>query len=332
MTPSRVFEAEAPLAAFALAPSGAELAAALKTGKVQVWSTAGRPLRSWASGDRPLGALAFSGDGRRLVAAGRSVEVFDASSGQKLASWEAHARDIEWGPSGRSPRRRWWRSVAASRDGSLVATASDDGSLKLWKADGSPLHSLAGGLGEMVAVAVSPGGERVAGAGTDTDIRLFGAKAGLVEHVLDLPMTCFALAFTPDGRTLAAGSVDGSVTLWDADSGQARGTLGRHGVGVGAVCFSPDGKRLASTGLSANPSTAEAEAKAWDLASRLETSTPIGISSWNTVGFAPDGRPLVVSVDGRRIFLWDLSPVAVFAVGTVARPAGRGFSFCSKRF
>jgi WD40 repeat protein len=293
VTPARTFEAEAPLAAFALAPSGAEMAAVLKNGKTQVWSVAGKPLRSWASGDRPVGGLFYAGDRRVVAVAGGSVLVFDASSGQKLAAWQAHKEDIE--------------SVAASGDGSLFATASDDGSVKLWKADGLLLRTLTGGLGEMIGVALSPAGDRVAGAGSDTNIRLFDAKTAAVEHVLDLPMSCLALAFSPDGRALAAGSVDGTVTLWDAASGAAKGTLGRYPVPVGAVRFSADGKRLASTGLSINPSTAETEAKVWDLATKKETATPIGLSAWNAVGFAPDGRSIVVGIHERAISVWELS-------------------------
>lgn len=293
MTPSRTFEAEAPLSAFALAPAGTEIAAALKNGTLQVWSTAGRPLRSWPAGDRPPGFMAFTGDGRRILAvAGHWLEVFDAGSGGRLAAWEAHRKDIE--------------SAACSRDGSLLASASDDGTVRLWKADGSPLRTIAGGLGEMLGVAVSPGGERVAGGAGDAVLRLASVETGAIEHALELPMACPVLTFSPDGRTLAAGSVDGTVTLWDAASGAPKGTLGRYRVPVGAAVFSADGQRLASTSLSMNPSTAEAEARVWDLATGRETSTPIGISSWNTVGFAPSGQPLAFGIHERTISVWEL--------------------------
>jgi WD40 repeat protein len=291
--PTRTLQAEADLAAFALAPSCSEIAGALKNGKTCVWSIAGKFLRSWTSSEWPPNALFYAGD-RRIVAVTKGdVRVLDASSGQKLAGWEAHKLAIE--------------SVAATADFSRLATASDDGTVKLWNADGTPVRAFSGGLGEMLAVALTHTGRRIAAAGSDTDIRLFDVKSGALEHVLDLEMSCPAVAFSPDGKTLAAGSVDGTVTLWDADSGASHGTLARHACPVGAVSFSADGKHLASTALSMNPATVTADARVWDLHTGTEKVTPIGISAWNAVGFSPAGHAVVVGVERDTISVWDLS-------------------------
>jgi WD40 repeat protein len=277
--------------ACALAPAGAEIAAALKNGKFQVWSLAGKPLRSWSRGDSPVGGLFYAGERRIVAAAGGSVAVFDATSGQKLAGWEAHPRAIN--------------SIASSRDVPFLATASDDGTIKLWKPDGTLVRTLGGGPGEMQGVAIAPAGDRVAAAASDTNIYLFDTRTGAVQHVLDLDMSCYTLDFSPDGRMLAAGSVDGSVTLWNAESGASMGVLGRYPVPVGAVRFSPDGKRLAATSVSMNPSTAETEARIWDLDSRKETSIPLGIAAWSAVAFTPAGRPVVAVVHDRTISVWE---------------------------
>jgi WD40 repeat protein len=289
--PTRTFEAEAPPSACALSPAGAEIAAALKNGKIQVWSVAGKPLRSWASGNSPVNWLSYAGERRIVAVAGGSIAVHDAASGQKLAGWQAHPRPIN--------------SVAASPDVSFLATASDDGTVKLWKPDGTPIRSLGGGPGEMQGVAIAPSADRVAAAGSDTNISLFETRTGAVQRVLELDMSCYPLDFSPDGRRLAAGSVDGSVSMWNADSGASMGILGRYPVPVGAVRFSPDGKRLATTGVTMNPSTAETESKTWDLAARKETTIPMGISPMSTVAFTFAGRPVILSVRDRTISIWD---------------------------
>jgi WD40 repeat protein len=289
--PTRTFHAEAPPAACALSPAGTEIAAALKNGKIQVWSLAGKPLRAWASGDTPVNGLFYAGESRLVVAIGGTVAVHDTASGQKLAGWQAHPRPIDF--------------VVASRDVSFLATASDDGTVKLWKPDGTPIRSLAGGAGEFQVAAIAPAGNRVAAANSDTNVFLFETRTGAVQHVCQLEMSCYALDFAPDGRRLAAGSVDGSVSLWNAESGASMGILGRYPLPVGAVRFSPDGKHLATTGLSTNPFTAETESRIWDLASRKETTIPLGISTMNAIAFTATGRPIVLSIHDRTISIWD---------------------------
>jgi WD40 repeat protein len=292
VTPSRAFEAEGPLSALALSPTGSEIAAAGKSGTTQVFSIAGKLLRSFSSGAPPAVSLSYSGDGRRIVAgAGRYVLVMDAASGARLASWQAHEKDIE--------------AVACSRDGSLIASASDDDTVKLWKAHGAALATLPGGV-EPMGVAVSPSGDWVAAGASDTKVRLYPAKAGAPNHVLEFPMACPFLVFSPDSRMLAACSVDGSVLLIDVVSGQARGAIGRHALPAGAAAFSADGGRLVSASLSINPWGAEADAKLYDLTTRKETAAPIGVCFLNAAGFSSAGRPLVVGSRERTISVFEL--------------------------
>lgn len=291
--PALTIQAEAPLSDFTLSPSGSEIAAVLRDGKIRVWSVAGKPLRSWPANDPPAQWILYAGSSRLLAGTAGSMIVLDASSGKRLASWSS--ADVD--------------GAASTPEGELIAGACGDGSVRLWKADGMAVRTLrAPGLAEITRVALSRGGRRIAACGMDADVRLFDGKTGTVERVLDLTMTSFALDFSPDGRTLATGGVDGSVTLWDAESGRVSATLGRHSTGVGAVRFSADGKRLASTGLSVNPATVEAEARVCDLSTRKESSMPLGVSTWNAVGFSPDGKPFVVDIHGQTISVRDLAP------------------------
>ena len=98
--------------------------------------------------------------------------------------------------------------------------------------------------------------------------------------------------------------MDGTVSIFEAASGQEKGTLGRHAVPAGCAIFSADGKRLASAGLSINPWGADADLKVWDLATRRESSIPIGRSFINAVGFAAS-RPILVSAADKTISVWE---------------------------
>jgi len=98
-------------------------------------------------------------------------------------------------------------SIAFSPDGKLVASGSEDETVRLWN-----------------AATGAPHGEPLEG------------HSGRVSSV----------AFSPDGKLVASGSFDGTVLLWDAATGAPHGEpLEGHSDGVRSVAFSPDGKLIA---------------------------------------------------------------------------------------
>jgi len=95
--------------------------------------------------------------------------------------------------------------LAFSRDGRLLVSASDDGSVRVWN--------------------VATGEEQA---------RCLGHQAAVV-----------AVAISPDGQTIASASGDGSVKLWDPITGLERLTLSHDGRWATGVAFAPDGRMLA---------------------------------------------------------------------------------------
>jgi WD40 repeat protein/predicted Ser/Thr protein kinase len=151
------------------------------------------------------GVLAYSPDGRWLagVAADtKTVLLLDARTHETAARFEGHKKRVQ--------------SAAFSPDSRLLATCSQDSTVRLWQVGSGACRELTGHTDEVFAVAFHPGGTRLATGGRDGAVWLWDLERG--EEVARLPghiTYVWSLAFSPDGTTLASGSGDFTVRLWD---------------------------------------------------------------------------------------------------------------------
>lgn len=182
-------------------------------------------------------------------------------------------------------------AVAVASDGRRAASASRDGTVKLWALErGQILATLAAGKGEVRAVAFSPDGKTIATGGADRLVHLYDIS-GLKDDAVVLEKAreltghdgpVLALAYAKDG-TLASGGADKTVRLWDA-KGKAKATLKNLDAPVYALAFAPDGKTLASGG--------GATVTLWDAAGTKKSDIKTGLDVVAALAFAPDGKTL----------------------------------------
>jgi WD40 repeat protein len=192
-------------------PDSRRVVSASEDGTVRLWDAAtGREQRTLQVHTPAVVCVCFSPDGRRLAWGGGSlrggfgeVELWDAEEVRStiLTGHTGVVTDVSFSP-----------------DGRRLASASEDGTIRLWDVStGHAAAVLTGNLDGITSIDFSPDGQRLVSGSHDRTVKVWDAATG--QEVLTLQGHTDAVTgvrFGPDGRRLASTSRDRTIKLWDA--------------------------------------------------------------------------------------------------------------------
>ena len=193
-------------------------------------------------------------------------------------------------------------SLAFSADGTRVASAGDDGGIRLWSSDGrGEPELLKGHAGIVRKVLFSPDGRLLASAGDDATVRLWALDGDDKPRVFKgHEKSVREITFNPDGSLLASAGSDATVRLWTLDNMSETLVLRNHKRGVTSISFSPDSTLLASA-------SHDATVRLWSVRDGAEVRVFKGHTrSVRKAIFSPDSAHIASAGRDGTVRLWSV--------------------------
>ena len=275
----------------AWSPSGSPIALATTTGIYLIDpQTFGEKLFSTTSSNH----ITFSPDGTLLASAEGSRGVLrDLENGSEQLVLEGHSDKVYM--------------IAFSPADNLLATASQDGTIRLWDLSSEDeLQSLEGPGTFVHDIAFSADGKTLVSAAYSQHptITLWDVVSGKeITKASEISGTAFAVS--PAGNLIAVGGYNAPLHLIDFN-GQINLTLDEEPKPVLALSFSPDGKILASSSdEDPDDHLGNSTLKLWDTTSGELVHTHEEEGNTFTIAFSPDGSQLVTA-SPEKVKLWDI--------------------------
>jgi pentatricopeptide repeat protein len=280
---------------------------------------------------RPVTALSWSPDGRRLASASVDgpIKIWDPTTGRELATLRGQGG--------------YWTRVAWSPDGRRLASSGDSGTIQLWDPDtGQGTARLTRTSLRVRSLCWAPDSRRLVIIGYYRTVRLWDVDTGRQTDAFRGHTRCEVASWSPDGRLialagegpkvllrdtetkrlsilptghtgwirvlswdprsrlLATASADGVIRLLDVAGQREAGVLRGHTGAVLSVAWSPDGCRLASA-------STDQTVRVWDVKTQKETAALRGHTSGvNGIAWSPDGRRLASAGDDQTVRVWEV--------------------------
>ncbi|KAG8751282.1 hypothetical protein FRC11_009534, partial [Ceratobasidium sp. 423] len=293
-------------------------------------------------------SVGFLPDGSRVVSCSRdkTIRIWDIRSKDRHTS-QPNAHEVLVGPIGFSPdcthfisntsngALRLWdihtgsstsrpfvgqaqlesiHSAACSSQGSYVAAATNDLTIRAWNVlTGIMISQHNKHKNAARCLVFSPDGTHLCSGSDDGTIIVWDIEN---DTMVGQPYeghtgSIRSIAYSPDGTRIASGATDHTVRVWELSSGTLLHTLRKHRNSVLSVAFSPDGRHIAAGGT---------DGRVWMWNTR-DFRNPVRRyfnEQVNSVCFSPDGTR-VIAGSGFIIHILDTQTMEIISELTLPR-------------
>ncbi|KAL6907226.1 WD40-repeat-containing domain protein [Trichoderma evansii] len=283
----------------ARSPDTLRLASAANDNTIKIWNTSSGQCTSTPKGhsDSVMG-LSWSPDAAWLVSASRdnTIKTRDSITGQCLSTLTGHSDQVNWVITvtkvGEQPIVQYAsllecnsekdKSVPKTDNATLIASASSDGTVRVWDpATRLCTATLEGHSRSVANVTWSPDGNYITSASDDGTVKIWDPKTSLCKLTLENSDCVWEASWSPDGTKLATSLINGAVMIWDIDWNTTTATL--------ASTF-----KKTTDFTMADPATGD-----------CTTEIALECGRVFTVGWSPEGRLFAFGTDAKAATIWD---------------------------
>jgi WD40 repeat protein/ABC-type oligopeptide transport system ATPase subunit len=189
------------------------------------------------------------------------------------------------------------RTATFNADGTLIVTASRDGTAQVWSIDGRQLAVLKGHNDQVFSAVFSPDGSKIVTTSYDHTARIWKPDGTPLAVLQGHTAAVTTAMFSFDGAKILTASADGTVRIWTSD-GEPIASLEGHEGPVTWATFSPDGSRVLTTSV-------DQTARLWKTDGSL-IAIMQGHTNWViSASYSPDGSKIATASWDGTARLWD---------------------------